>query len=103
LFFSGLIINWKADNILINLRKPTKQVYKIPGGWLFNKVSCANLFGELIEWFGFGILCWNLPAFTFFIWTAANLIPRALAHHKWYKEKFNDYPLNRKAIIPYVL
>jgi len=103
LFFSGLMINWKADNILINLRQPTETGYKIPGGWLFNKVSCANLFGELIEWFGFAILCWNLPAFTFFAWTAANLIPRALAHHKWYKEKFNDYPLNRKAIIPYVL
>ena len=103
LFFTGLIINWKADNILINLRKPSETNYKIPNGWLFNKVSCANLFGELIEWFGFAILCWNLPAFTFFTWTAANLIPRALAHHKWYKQKFDDYPLNRKAIIPYVL
>jgi len=103
LFFTGLIINWKADNILINLRKPTETSYKIPNGWLFNKISCANLFGELIEWLGFAILCWNLPALTFFIWTAANLIPRALAHHKWYKEKFIDYPANRKAIIPYTL
>ena len=24
LFFTGLIINWKADNVLINLRKPTE-------------------------------------------------------------------------------
>ena len=103
LFFIGLIINWKADNGLINLRKPTETSYKIPTGWLFNKVSCANLFGELVEWFGFAVLCWNLPAFTFFIWTAANLIPRALAHHKWYKEKFPGYPQNRKAIIPYIL
>lgn len=103
LFFIGLIINWKADNGLINLRKPTETSYKVPTGWLFNKVSCANLFGELVEWFGFAVLCWNLPAFTFFIWTAANLIPRALAHHKWYKEKFPGYPQNRKAIIPYIL
>lgn len=103
LFFTGLIINWKADNMLINLRKPTETSYKIPTGRLFSKVSCANLFGELIEWLGFAILCWNLPAFTFFIWTAANLIPRALSHHKWYKENFVDYPTNRKAIIPYIL
>jgi len=103
LFFIGLIINWEADNGLINLRKPTETSYKVPTGWLFNKVSCANLFGELVEWFGFAVLCWNLPAFTFFIWTAANLIPRALAHHKWYKEKFPGYPQNRKAIIPYIL
>jgi 3-oxo-5-alpha-steroid 4-dehydrogenase 1 len=103
LFFTGLFINWSADNILINLRKPGETNYKIPNGWLFNRISCANLFGELIEWLGFAILCWNLPAFTFFIWTAANLIPRALAHHKWYKEKFPGYPPHRKAIIPYIL
>ncbi len=103
LFFTGLFINWNADNILINLRKPTETNYKIPIGWLFDKISCANLFGELIEWLGFAILSWNLPALTFFIWTAANLIPRALAHHKWYKEKFIDYPVNRKAIVPYIL
>ena len=103
LFFSGMFINWKADSILIHLRKPGETNYKIPHGWLFDKISCANLFGELIEWLGFAVLCWNLPALTFFIWTAANLIPRALSHHKWYKEKFTEYPKNRKAIIPYVL
>jgi 3-oxo-5-alpha-steroid 4-dehydrogenase 1 len=103
LFFTGLYINWRADNILIHLRKPGETNYKIPAKWLFNKISCANLFGELLEWLGFAILCWNLPAVTFFIWTAANLIPRALAHHKWYKEKFPEYPSNRKAIIPYLV
>ena len=102
LFFTGLYINWKADSILINLRKPGETNYRIPNGWLFTKISCSNLFGELIEWLGFAILCWNLPALTFLIWTAANLIPRALSHHKWYKEKFTDYP-ERKAIIPYIL
>jgi 3-oxo-5-alpha-steroid 4-dehydrogenase 1 len=103
LFFTGLYINWRADNILIHLRKPGETNYKIPNGWLFNEISCANLFGELLEWFGFAILCWNLPALTFFIWTAANLIPRALSHHKWYKEKFSEYPSDRKAIIPYIV
>ena len=103
IFMTGLYINWKADNILIHLRKPNEINYTIPRGWLFDKVSCANLFGELIEWFGFAILCWNLPALTFFIWTAANLIPRALAHHRWYKETFADYPAKRTAILPYLL
>lgn len=103
LFFSGLYTNWKADNILIHLRKPDETGYKIPPGWLFEKISCPNLFGELVEWLGFAILCWNLPALTFFIWTAANLIPRALSHHKWYNEKFSEYPATRKAVIPFLL
>jgi len=103
LFFSGLYINWKADNMLIHLRKPGETGYKIPQGWLFNKISCPNLFGELIEWFGYAVLCWNLPAITFLIWTSANLIPRALSHHQWYIEKFKEYPVNRKAILPFLV
>jgi 3-oxo-5-alpha-steroid 4-dehydrogenase 1 len=101
LFFSGMYINWKADDMLIRLREPHETGYKIPSGWLFEQISCPNLFGELVEWLGFAILCWNLPALGFFMWTAANLIPRALSHHKWYQQKFSDYPKKRKAIFPF--
>jgi len=100
LFIAGLWINWKADNILIHLRSSTETGYKIPQGWLFRYVSCPNLMGELIEWAGFAILCWNTPALAFFIWTAANLVPRAIAHHKWYKNEFAEYPAERKAVLP---
>ncbi|HXB45896.1 MAG TPA: hypothetical protein VNV85_17635 [Puia sp.] len=102
LFFTGMFINWKADDMLIHLRKPDETHYLIPHGWLFDYISCPNLFGELIEWLGFAILCWNLPALCFFIWTAANLIPRALSHHAWYKNSFGNYPVKRYAIIPFV-
>lgn len=103
IFLIGMWMNWKADNMLIHLRKPGETHYTIPQGWLFNRISCPNLLGELIEWMGFAILCWNLPAFAFFIWTAANLIPRAMAHNKWYKENFKEYPGERKAIIPFLV
>ncbi len=103
LFFVGMFINWKADDMLINLRRPKDTHYVIPRTWLFEYISCPNYFGELIEWLGFAILCWNLPGLCFFIWTAANLIPRAIAHHKWYKERFKGYPKNRKAVIPFVV
>jgi 3-oxo-5-alpha-steroid 4-dehydrogenase 1 len=103
LFVTGLIINWKADTVLIGLRKPNETHYVIPRSSLFNRVSCPNLAGELLEWFGYALLCWNLPAWTFFIWTAANLVPRALSHHKWYHQRFPEYPRERKAIVPYLL
>ena len=103
IFIMGMVINWKADDILIHLRKPNETHYVIPRHILFSKISCPNLAGELLEWLGYAILCWNLPAWTFFIWTAANLIPRAVSHHKWYKQKFSDYPSERKAIVPYFL
>ena len=103
IFFTGLYINWKGDDILIHLRKPDETHYTIPKGWLFEFISCPNLLGELIEWAGFAILCWNLPALTFFIWSAANLIPRAISHHRWYKEKFPGYPADRKAVVPFLV
>ncbi len=100
LFFTGVFINIQSDEILLNLRKPGETGYKIPKGGLFKYISCPNLFGEIVEWTGFAILCWNLPAAGFAIWTAANLIPRAISHHKWYQQKFDDYPKERKAVIP---
>ena len=102
IFLTGMFINWQSDAILINLRKPGETDYKVPQGGLFKWVSCPNLFGEVIEWLGFAILTWSLPGLVFVIWTFANVGPRAISHHKWYKSKFDDYPKERKAIFPYV-
>lgn len=100
IFSISFIANQISDNILIHLRKPGETGYKIPKGFLFNYVSCPNHLSELLQWTGFAFMAWNYPAFCFLIWTAANLLPRASSHHKWYKEFFEDYPKKRKALIP---
>ncbi|MBK7127856.1 MAG: DUF1295 domain-containing protein [Crocinitomicaceae bacterium] len=102
LFIAGLSINWISDTILIGLRKPGETGYKIPRGFLFDYVSSPNLFGELVEWGGFALMAWNLPALTFMVWTFANLVPRAKNHHDWYHSKFSDYPKERKAVFPFL-
>ncbi len=103
LFIIGFMINQKSDHILIHLRKPGETGYKIPQGFLFKFISCPNLFGELTQWTGYALMAWNYPAITFLVWTFANLLPRALGHHKWYKKQFKDYPNNRKAVFPGIL
>lgn len=102
LFIIGFYINIKSDNHLINLRRPGETGYKIPTGFLFKYVSSPNLFGEIIEWSGFALMAWNLPAFTFMIWTFANLVPRAKNHHDWYLKNFEDYPKDRKIVFPFL-
>ena len=102
IFFIGMIINVTSDNKLISLRKE-KMGYKIPNGKLFKYVSCPNYLGEIIEWFGFFILVPSLASLSFLLWTSFNLIPRSINHHKWYRNKFKNYPKNRKAIIPFIL
>lgn len=103
IFIAGIYINWTSDSALIRLRKNSANGYQIPHGGLFERISCPNLFGEIVEWTGFAILMWNLPGLSFAVWTIANLLPRALDHHKWYKEKFDDYPQERKAVIPFLI
>jgi 3-oxo-5-alpha-steroid 4-dehydrogenase 1 len=102
IFMIGLVINWKSDNILINLRKPGESGYKIPKGFLFDYVASPNLFGEIIEWSGFALMAWNLPALTFMVWTLANLVPRAKNHYDWYVRNFKDFPKDRKVVFPFV-
>lgn len=103
LFLVGFAINQQSDRILFNLRKPGETGYKIPHGGLYRFVSSPNYFGEIIEWFGFALASWSLPGLCFALWTVANLLPRAVSHHRWYKEKFADYPPERRALIPYLL
>jgi len=102
LFFLGMGINIQSDNILLHLRQPGEKEYKIPKGGFFRWVSCPNLFGEIVEWTGFAIMVSALPAWAFAIWTFANLAPRAIAHHQWYLQKFDNYPKERKALIPFI-
>ena len=104
IFIGGMIINISSDEKLIHLRLRRKNDgYQIPHGGLFERVSCPNFMGEIVEWGGYALLCWSLPAFSFFIWTFCNLVPRALSHHRWYRSHFPEYPRNRKAVFPYIL
>ncbi len=100
LFVTGWLINLSSDETLLKLRKPNETAYLIPRGGLFRWVSCPNFLGEIILWCGWAMMCWNLAALSFAIWTVANLVPRALAHHRWYQQAFTDYPSDRKAIFP---
>lgn len=105
LFIAGMAVNIRADSVLFSLREEsdTSGGYRIPRGGLYERVSCPNYLGELMEWLGWALATWSLAGLAFAAYTAANLVPRAVAHHRWYHETFDDYPAERKALIPYVL
>jgi hypothetical protein len=103
LFVAGAAINLRSDAILARLRGPGESGYGIPRGFLYEKVSCPNYLGEIVEWSGWALAAWSLPGLSFAAWTTANLAPRALAHHRWYRQRFPDYPPERKALVPGLL
>ncbi|KAM6997795.1 3-oxo-5-alpha-steroid 4-dehydrogenase 2b [Tautogolabrus adspersus] len=102
LFYVGMGINIHSDYILRNLRQPGEVVYRIPTGGLFEYVSGANYLGEIVEWFGYAVATWSLPALSFALFSLSFIGPRAYYHHRFYQENFKDYPKLRKALIPFV-
>ncbi|CAM9823826.1 unnamed protein product [Chrysoparadoxa australica] len=104
LFLFGFMVNVHSDGILLNLRKPGEEKkYKIPrAGGMFEFVSGANFLGEIVEWLGYSLACWSLHAAAFGVSTMFNIGPRAHQHHRWYHEKFEEYPKHRKALIPFL-
>jgi len=103
LFWAGYALNQHSDRVLIELRAPGETDYKIPRGGGYRFVSCPNYLGEMMEWAGWALCCWNLGALAFFVWTVANLAPRAIKTHRWYQEQFPDYPADRKALLPFIV
>ncbi len=99
-FVGGIILNHHSDNILLSMRRRGRTDYVVPDRGAFRYVSCPNYLGEILEWTGWAIATWSLGGFAFCVYTIANLVPRARSNHRWYLERFPDYPPNRRALIP---
>lgn len=102
LFLTGFCINRAADFTLRNLRSGGNTGYFIPQGCLFKLVSCPNYFGEMLEWFGWAVGTWSAAGLVWFLFGCGTFIPRAKQNHEWYKERFPDYPKDRRALIPFI-
>ncbi len=103
LFLGGFMMNLHADAVLRRMRWANPVGYAIPQDGAYRWVSSPNYLGEMVEWCGFALVTFSLPGIAFAVWTAANLFPRALSHHRWYRATFPEYPAERRAVIPYLL
>ena len=103
LFFVGMGINLHSDHVIRHLRKPGDTKHYLPNRGLYKQVTSANYLGELIEWIGFAVLTSSPAAWVFVWWTFANLVPRADAIYRRYREEFGTEAVgNRKRIIPFI-
>ena len=102
IFFVGMAINLHSDHVIRHLRKPGDTRHYLPQKGFYRYVTSANYLGELVEWTGFALLCSTPAAWLFVVWTAANLVPRAAAIHRHYREEFGEAVGTRKRVIPFV-
>ena len=108
LYYGGLMLNLHSDHVIRNLRTKREvqdgiKVYRVPTGGLFRWVTNASYFSELVFWVGFALLTWSWAGVFILAISLANLVPRAIATHRWCREKFPDYPENRKALVPFII
>ena len=83
LWLFGFVANMHSDRILLTLRKPGESGYKIPRGGLFEYVSGANFFAEIVEWWGLAIATgFHLPLLCFAFQTTFTIGTRACASHR---------------------
>lgn len=104
-YYASFAGNLWSDAILRNLRSREEvergeKVYRIPTGGLFEWVTCPSYLTELTGWAGLALATWSPAGLFIFALSAANLVPRARDTHRWYRERFPDYPAKRRALVP---
>ncbi|RDX82338.1 Steroid 5-alpha-reductase DET2 [Mucuna pruriens] len=101
LFVVGIIGNFYHHYLLSKLRGEGEKEYKIPKGGLFGLVICPHYLFEIIVFYGIAFISQTLYAFTFAVGTTFYLLGRSNSTRKWYLSKFEDFPNNVKAVIPF--
>jgi len=102
-FVIGMFINIQSDSILTNLRKPGEVGYKVPYGGMFAYLSAPNYAGEILEWWGWFLINPTPASLWFAAFSTIFLGARAVKTHSFYTTKFDNYPRNRKALIPFLM
>lgn len=71
--------------------------------FLFKWIANPNYLGEIVEWVGYAVVSGDVYAWLFVFSTINVLTPAALVRSKWNKENIENYPLERKAILPFII
>lgn len=77
----------------------------LPNGFMFEFISCPHYLGEILIYLSISLLLnFYINVSIIFLWTFISHIKMAKQTHNWYLKFFgNDYPKNRKALIPFLM
>ncbi|WFD26840.1 very-long-chain enoyl-CoA reductase [Malassezia nana] len=95
--------NLQSHLILMNLRPKGTRVRQIPRGQLFELVSCPNYFFEVLAWLAITLMTLSLSALIFLVVSTVQMSLWAIKKHKNYRKEFGEqYPRQRKALVPFL-
>ncbi|KAJ6896768.1 3-oxo-5-alpha-steroid 4-dehydrogenase family protein [Populus alba x Populus x berolinensis] len=106
IFLWGWIHQHRCHAILGSLREHVGKAdeYVIPRGDWFEIVSSPHYLAEIVIYAGmvFASGGADLTIWLVFGFVVSNLVFAAAETHRWYLQKFDNYPSNRVAIIPFL-
>lgn len=106
LFVVGQLGNLYHHSLLAGLRGGKKSdgsaKYVIPEGGFFRFVTMPHYFFELVAWSGVACVAQQLNAFLALLGMTSYLACRSYATTRWYREKFSNYPAERKHLFPFL-
>ncbi|KAF8406516.1 hypothetical protein HHK36_008605 [Tetracentron sinense] len=101
-----VIVTLCYDKLLGSLREHTEQTdeYVIPHGDWFEFVSSPHYLAEIVIYAGLLVASGgsDLTIWLLFGFVVANLVFAAAETQRWYLRKFDNYPRNRRTILPFV-
>ncbi|XP_022645173.1 polyprenol reductase-like isoform X2 [Varroa jacobsoni] len=85
--------------------KRVSSKHVAPYGGMFELISSPHYLAEIMVYTSITVVlgCTNLTWLLSLLWTYVNQIAIALLNHRWYQDRFKNYPSSRKAIIPFLL
>lgn len=102
IFLVGICGNFYHHYLLSKLRDSKEKGYKIPRGGLFSVVICPHYLFEIIGFVGISFISQTSFSFYCALGVALYLMGRSYVTRKWYLSKFENFPKNVKALIPFV-
>ncbi|CAN4114479.1 unnamed protein product [Withania somnifera] len=102
IFLVGICGNFYHHYLLSKLRDSKEKGYKIPQGGLFNMVICPHYLFEILGFIGISFISQTPFSFCCAAGVALYLMARSYVTRKWYLSKFENFPKNVKALVPFV-
>lgn len=102
IFIVGISGNFYHHYLLSKLREKGDKGYKLPKGGLFDLVICPHYLFEILAFLGIFLISQTLLSFSCALGSALYLAARSYVTRKWYLSKFENFPREVKALVPYV-
>ncbi|KAL1542263.1 3-oxo-5-alpha-steroid 4-dehydrogenase 2-like [Salvia divinorum] len=102
LFLVGIGGNFYHHFLLSKLRNKGEKQYKIPQGGLFSVVICPHYLFEIIGFWGISCISQTIFSVCVSLSTTFYLLGRSYATRRWYQSKFEDFPKDVRALIPFI-